>query len=104
MHAASLNAAEGALATATATARANHAKAIEKEAQVTAENSEAWRKTAAANPELAAAREHAQRQEEWENMDIEPLKRRMKMLVSKAQRNRSVAMCVGRVTLETYTN
>lgn len=83
IHAASLNAAEGALAAATATARANRAEALEKEAQVTAENAEAWRKRAAANPELAAAREQAQRQETWETMVREQLKRRMMMLVSK---------------------
>lgn len=86
MHAASLNAAEGVLAAATAAARANRAEAIEKEAQTTAKNAEAWRKTAAVNPELAAAREQAQRQETWENMVREQLKRRMMMLVSKTKR------------------
>ena len=81
MHAASLNAAEGALAAATATARANRAEAIEKEAQATAEHAEAWRKTVAANPESAAAREQA----DWESMVREQQKRRTKMLASKTQ-------------------
>eukprot|EP00752_Nemacystus_decipiens_P010863 g9658.t1 len=89
MHAASLNAAEGALAAATATARANRAEAIEKEAQTTAEAAEAWRKTAAANPELAAAREQAQRQEKWENMVREQLKRRMKMTIFRLANGRN---------------
>lgn len=99
MHAASLNAAEGALATATATSRAKRAEAIEKEAKITAENAEAWRETVAASPELAAAREQAQRQEIWENTVREQKKRRMKTLVSKTQ-GRPLRCYVGRLTPE----
>lgn len=118
MHAASLNAAEGALATAAATARANRAEAMELETKVTAENAEAWRKSASASPELAAAREQAQRettetasvtaaeldqrQEKWENVLREQLKRRVKLLVSKPQR-RPLSFCYdGRATPEAH--
>ncbi|CAM9336819.1 unnamed protein product, partial [Hapterophycus canaliculatus] len=59
LHAASLSAAEGASAAATALARAARAEAMEKEAQAAAEKAEAWGKAAAASAEVAAAREQA---------------------------------------------
>lgn len=60
LHAASLNASEGASAAATAAARAARADAMEKEAIAAAEKAEAWRKAAAASAAVAAAREQAE--------------------------------------------
>eukprot|EP00903_Cladosiphon_okamuranus_P014747 g13665.t1 len=62
LHAASLSAAEGASASATAVARAARAEAMEKEAAATAEKAEAWRRAAAASAEVAEAREKALRE------------------------------------------
>ena len=97
LHAASLSAAEGAAASATAVARAVRAEAMEKEAAAAAEKAEAWRRAAAASAEVAEAREKAQREayqgslltselhqskEEMEQAVREQQLRRMKMLVS----------------------
>lgn len=57
LHAASLSAAEGASAAATAVARAARAEAMQKEAQVAVDKAEAWRRAAAASVEVAEARE-----------------------------------------------
>ncbi|CBN77476.1 hypothetical protein Esi_0059_0111 [Ectocarpus siliculosus] len=62
LHAASLSAAEGASAAATATARAARAEAMQKEAEAAAEKAEAWKRAAAASVEVAEAREKAQRE------------------------------------------
>ncbi|CAM9582087.1 unnamed protein product [Ectocarpus fasciculatus] len=62
LHAASLSAAEGASAAATAEARAARAEAMEKEAKAAADKAEAWRRAAAASVEVAEAREKAQRE------------------------------------------
>ncbi|CAN0273392.1 unnamed protein product, partial [Ectocarpus sp. 12 AP-2014] len=62
LHAASLSAAEGAAAAATAMARSARAEAMEKEAKSAADKAEAWRKAAAASVEVAEAREKAQRE------------------------------------------
>lgn len=62
MHAASISAAEGASATATALARATRAEAMEKEAQAATDKAEALRKAADASAEVAAAREQVQRE------------------------------------------
>lgn len=61
MFAASLSAAEGASAAATAVARAAQSEALEKEAMATFKKTQAWRKATEASAELAAAREYAQR-------------------------------------------
>ncbi|CAB1113805.1 unnamed protein product [Ectocarpus sp. CCAP 1310/34] len=61
LHAASLSAAEGGAAAATAAARAARAEAMEKEAKAAADKGEAWKKAAAASVEVAEAREKAQR-------------------------------------------
>lgn len=96
MHAASLSAAEGASAAATALARAARAEAMEKEAQVATDKAEVWRKVAVASTELAAEREKAQRetaggsvlttapQQEKDMRQVvrEQQLRRMKLLVS----------------------
>lgn len=97
MHAASLNATEAVMASATAAARATRTEAMEKEAEAAAEKAEASKRVAAASTELAAAREQArretaanvsttaaelkQRQAEWEEMVREQQERRVKMLV-----------------------
>ena len=62
LHAASLSAAEGALAAATATARATRAEAMETEATAAAEKAEAWKRAAAASADAAATAEQAQRE------------------------------------------
>lgn len=97
MHAASLSAAEGASAAATAHARAARAEAMEKEARAATEKAEAWRKAADASAQVAAAREQAQRATARESVLTAELKsneedmsrverhhqlRRTKMLVS----------------------
>ncbi len=99
MHAASLNATEGAPATATAITRASRAEAMKKEAEATAKKTENTRKTAAPNAEMAVetdpaheetantisttAAEPEQRQKMWEDMVREQQRRRAKMLVRK---------------------
>ena len=60
--AASLCAAEGASAAATAAARATRAEAMEMEATAAAEKAEAWKKAAAASTDVAAAKEQVQRE------------------------------------------
>lgn len=60
LHAASLSAAEGASASATAIARAARAEAMETEAQAAADKAEAWRRAVAASAEVAEAREKAE--------------------------------------------
>lgn len=62
LHAASLNAAEGALATTTAAARAVRAEAVEKEATAASEQAESWRRAAAASAEAAAVTEKARQE------------------------------------------
>ena len=99
MHAASLNATEGDLATATAIARASRAEAMKKEAETIAKRADASGETAAseaeaalafkpaqeetANTPFATAAEPKQRQEVWENVVREQRRRRAKMLVRK---------------------
>lgn len=61
LHAASLSAAEGASAAATAVARATRAEAMEKEAEGAAHRADASERAAAADAEIASAREKAQR-------------------------------------------
>lgn len=56
LHAASLNAAEGASAAATAGARAARAEAMEKEATAANKTAEAWKKAAAASAAAAEAK------------------------------------------------
>ena len=62
LHAASLSAAEGAAAAATAVARAARAEAMETEAIAAAEKAEAWKRAAAASADAAAIKEQAQRE------------------------------------------
>lgn len=96
LHAASLNAAEGASAAATAAARAFRAEAMEKEAIAAAEKAEAWRKAAAASAAVEAAREEAEREaadvsmstaeltkraEKWEKVERAQQERRARLLV-----------------------
>ena len=98
LHAASLSAAEGASAAATAIARAARAEAMQKEAQAAVDKAEAWRRAAAASAEVADAREKAQqlstgvstltaqlkrRGEGTDHLVREQQLRRVKMLVSK---------------------
>lgn len=99
MHAASLNAAEGALATATATARASRAEAMKNEAEATAKETENARKRAApsaekvvetdpaheetANTVSTTAAESKQQPKMWEDIVREHQRRRAKMLVRK---------------------
>lgn len=97
MHAASLNATEGAMASVAAAARAARTDAMEMEAEAAAQKVEALKRTAAASLELATAREHGKRgtaanvsttaaglkprQAEWEYVVREQKERRVKMLV-----------------------
>lgn len=99
LHAASLNAAEGASAAATAAARAARADAMQVEAAIATEKAEALRLAAAARPEAAMAgagreddrkevadvftgvAELERRAEESERVTREQLKRRLKMAV-----------------------
>ena len=89
LHAASLSAAEGALAATTATARASRAEAVEAEAVAAAEKAEAWKRAAAASADVAAAKEQAQRQvaelarreEYMGQMDRQQRERRAKLMV-----------------------
>ena len=110
LHAASLSAAEGASAAATAVARAARAEAMEKEAAAAVEKAEALRRAAAASVEVAEAREKAQREaargstletelsqkeEDMERVVRQEKIRRIKMLVSRndlvvQHRNRQV--------------
>lgn len=97
IHAASLNATEGAMASATAAARATRTEAMEEEAKAAAEKAEALKRAAAAGAALAAAQEQAYRdtaanvsttaaeskekREEWESFVLEQKEHRAKMLV-----------------------
>ena len=62
LHAASISAAEGVSAAATAAARAARAEAMKTETTAAAEKAEAWKRAAAASAEAAASKEQAQRQ------------------------------------------
>ena len=98
LHAASLSAAEGASAAATAIARATRAEAMEKEAKAAADKAEAWGRAAAASSKVAEARAKARRLstgvtsltaelerrgEDTDQLLREQQLRRMKMLVSR---------------------
>ncbi len=98
LHAASLSAAEGASAAATAFARAARAEAMEKEAVAAAQKAESWRRAAVASAEVAEAKEKTQREaargsvlaselsqkdEDMERVVRQQKLRRMKMLVSR---------------------
>ncbi|CAM9376100.1 unnamed protein product [Scytosiphon promiscuus] len=76
LHAASLSAAEGASAAATALARAARAEAMEKEAQASADKAEAWRKAADASAKVAASREEAHREAARGSVLVAELERR----------------------------
>ena len=88
-HAASLSAAEGASAAATADARAFRAKALETEATAAAGKAEAWKRAAAASADLATTKEQvqrkvaelAQRDGAMDQVDRQQRKRRAKMMV-----------------------
>ena len=105
LHAASLSAAEGASAAATAVARAARAEAMEAEAAAAAEKAEAWRRAAAASAKVAASRAREQREaargstletelsqkdEDMERAVRQEKLRRMKMLVGIAIMSTSV--------------
>ena len=62
LHAASLSAAEGALAATTAAARAARVEAMKTEAIVAAEKTEAWKRATATSADVAATKERAQRE------------------------------------------
>lgn len=110
LHAASLSAAEGASASATAVARAARAEAIEKKAVAAAEKAEAWSRAAAASAEVAEEREKAQREaargsdltaelqqrkEEMEQVARQQQLRRIKMLVRSCHANKRTSQKFG---------
>ncbi|CAM9574872.1 unnamed protein product [Pylaiella littoralis] len=99
LHAASLSAAEGASAAATAVARAARAEAMEKEAQAAANKAEAWRRAAAASTEVAEAREKAQREAARESFITAELDQRIAEMeqVAREQKLRRMKMLITRV-------
>lgn len=83
LHAASLNAVEGASAAATAAARATRAEAMEKESSSANEKAEAWSKAAVARAAAAAAtarEETLQEEAPGEPLSAEELRRQAEEL------------------------
>ena len=95
LHAASLSAAEGASASATAAARVARAEAMKTEATAAAEKAKAWKKAAAASADVAASKEQALREaaelvrgrEVMNQVDRQQRECRAKMLVRCSDRS-----------------